>query len=348
MRVGLAQQDDFCLAPLRGVTVHTFRNLHALWFQAPDRAVAPFIPTFSGAKVKPILLRDVDPNLGQRVPLIPQVIGKDVEQLRTLLRAFKAMGYASADLNAGCPYPFVTKKGRGAGLMRDGDAFARMLDAGCAEMPGGFSVKVRLGMDSPDLLLKRMDRINSFPLREVTIHARTARQMYNGTVLLEAFAEASSACLHPVVYNGDLRTRGDYVLLKHRFPGITRWMVGRGVAMDPFLIERIRCEDSKKREVARLKGFLDGYVVASSEELYGPASVLGRMKELWSYLHLSLCQGERVWRSVRICRTMEEYYRVVEGLFATFPGFVADTALSGISGEPVEIGSRGTGLEEQS
>lgn len=333
MRVGLAQ-DDFCLAPLRGVTVRTFRNLHALWFRAPDRAVAPFIPTFAGAKVKPLLLKDVDPDLGQSVPVVPQVIGKDAGQLRTLLQAFKAMGYAAADLNAGCPYPFVTKKGRGAGLMRDADAFARMLEAGCAELPGGFSVKVRLGMDTPDLLLKRMERINSFPLREVTIHARTARQMYEGKVLLEAFAEASSACQHPVVYNGDLRTRADYLRLKARFPGITRWMVGRGVAIDPFLIERLRFDASREREVARLKGFLDDYVAANTEELYGPASVLGRMKELWSYLHLSLCQGERVWRSVRICRTMDEYHRVAEGVFAAFPGFIGDEELGGIDEKP--------------
>ena len=323
-------RDDFCLAPLRGVTVRTFRNLHALWFLPTDRSVAPFIPTFAGAKVKPILLKDVDPELGQSVPVVPQVIGKDPEQLRTLLRSFKALGYTCADLNAGCPWPFVAKKGRGSGLMRDESAFSRMLETGCEEMPGGFSVKVRLGMDKPDLLRQRMDLINSFPLREVAIHARTAKQMYEGRVLLEPFAAALAVCRHPVVYNGDIRTRGDYLRLKARFPGVTRWMIGRGVAMDPFLIERIRNDAAGEREVSRLKGFLDDYVAANAEELYGPVSVLGRMKELWGYLHLSLEQGERVWGSVKICRTLDEYHRVVEGVFQSFPGFVEDEALRGI------------------
>ena len=186
--------DDFCLAPLRGVTVRTFRNLQAQWFAPPDRAVSPFIPTFAGEKVRPVLLKDIDPELGQAVPLVPQVIGKDAGQLRTLLRAFKAMGYACADLNAGCPYPFVVRKGRGAGLMRDADALARMLETGCEELPGGFSVKVRLGMDAPDLLARRMELLNGFPLREVAIHARTAKQMYEGRVRLEAFA-TFPACL---------------------------------------------------------------------------------------------------------------------------------------------------------
>jgi len=323
--------DDFCLAPLRGVTIRTFRNLHALWFQPPDRAVAPFIPTFAGEKVKPILLQDVDPGFGQQIPLVPQVIGKDPEQMRTLLRSFKALGYACADLNAGCPWPFVAKKGRGAGLMRDASAFSRMLEVGCEEMPDGFSVKVRLGLDTPDLLAQRMEVLNAFPLREVTIHARTARQMYEGRVLLEPFERAAALCRHTVVYNGDIRTRGDLLRLKARFPAVARWMIGRGLASDPFLIERIRREGGEAaREPERLKGFLDDYLAVSVGELYGPASVLGRMKELWSYLHLSLRQGERIWRSVRVCRTVEEYRRVAAEVFEAFPGFVDDDVLSGI------------------
>lgn len=322
--------DDLCLAPLRGVTVRAFRNLLATWFVPPDRAVAPFIPTFAGAKVKPVLLQDIDPDFGQDIPLVPQVIGKDPEQMRTLLRSFKALGYACADLNAGCPWPFVTKKGRGAGLLRDADTFARMLEVGCEEMPGGFSVKVRLGLDRPGLLLERMERINAFPLREVAIHARTAKQMYEGRVQLDAFAQALALCKHPVVYNGDIRTRGDFLRLKARFPAVSRWMIGRGVATDPFIVQRIRGGAEAPREACRLKGFLDDYVALATEELCGPASVLGRMKELWGYLHEVLQQGDRVWNGVKICRTLEEYRRVVEDAFKEFPGFVGDEALSGI------------------
>jgi tRNA-dihydrouridine synthase len=324
--------DDLCLAPLRGVTVRTFRNLFAQWFTPPDRAVAPFIPTFAGAKVKPVLLQDIDPDFGQEIPLVPQVIGKDPEQLRTLLRSFKDLGYACADLNAGCPWPFVTKKGRGAGLLRDAAVLARLLEVGCEEMPGGFSIKVRLGLDKPGLLLERLEVLNAFPLREVAVHARTAKQMYEGRVLLEGFAEALARCRHPVVYNGDIRTRGDFLRLKARFPSVTRWMIGRGLAADPFLVQRLRGGAESPREAGRLKGFLDDYLAANEEELYGPASVLGRMKELWGYLHASLRQGERAWNAVKICRTLEEYRRVVEGLFASFPGFVDDAALSGIEG----------------
>lgn len=298
-----------------------FRNVWATWFRSTDRALAPFIPTFAGEKVKPVLLRDVDPAFGQKIPVVPQIIGKDPEQMRTLLRSFKALGFACADLNAGCPWPFVTKKGRGAGLMSDAAAFARMLEVGCEEMPAGFSVKVRLGVGTPDLLAQRMELINAYSLREVTIHARTAKQMYEGEVQLDAFAAAAALCRHPVVYNGDIRTPEDLARLQARFPAVSRWMIGRGVASDPFLVERIRGGTAEARDPQRLKGFLDEYAALSAEELYGPASVLGRMKELWGYLHQSLLQGERVWKTVRVCRTVDEYRRVVDGVFASFPGF---------------------------
>jgi tRNA-dihydrouridine synthase len=305
--------DDVCLAPLRGVTVRAFRNLLAKWFRPTDRAIAPFIPTFAGEKVKPALLRDIDPALGQTIPLVPQVIGKNPAELRTLLRSFKDLGYACADLNAGCPWPFVIKKGRGAGLMRDAAAFAHMLETGCEEMPGGFSVKVRLGVDTPDLLKQRMEMLNGFPLREVAIHARTAKQMYEGTVDLDAFAEAAALCRHPVVYNGDIRTRADFLRLKARFPLVSRWMIGRGLASDPFLMEHIR-GDEGPRDPVRMKGFLDDYLAVSEGELFGPASVLGRLKELWGYLYLPLRDGERLWKTVRVCRTVDEYRRVVDGV----------------------------------
>lgn len=301
--------DTLCLAPLRGVTVRTFRNVHAQYFRAPDRALSPFIATVSGVKIKPALLQDVHPELEQSLPVIPQVIGKAPLQLRTLLKVFKDLGYTCADLNAGCPWPFIVKKSRGAGLMRDERLFAAMLEAGCEEMPGGFSVKVRLGVDKPTLLAERMPLINSFPLREVAIHARTAKQMYEGQVLLDAFEQTYPLCNHPVVYNGDIRTADDMSRLKERFPTITRWMIGRGLAANPFLIEDIRGTKETPRDPARLHAFLEAYLTACEIELHGPTAVLGRMKELWSYLKAYFPQSEALWNRIKICRTLDEYRR---------------------------------------
>lgn len=304
--------DQFILAPLRGVTGRVFRNTLADTFEAPDEAVAPFIPTFAGERVKPALLSDVDRSLEQRIPVIPQVIGKDPAQLATLLRAFRAMGHTRVDLNAGCPWPFVVKKGRGAGLLADETALEAMLAVGCEVMPEGFSVKVRLGVKTADLLASRMELLNRYPLREVTIHPRTAKQMYEGAVDEARFAEAAALCRHPVVYNGDIRSFADWRRLKARFPQVSRWMIGRGLAANPALMESIRAGEDRPFPEDRMRGFLEAYLLATGEELSGRASVLGRMKELWSYLAASFADGDRLWACVKLCRTVDEYRRVLD------------------------------------
>ena len=230
------------LAPLRGVTGLSFRQAFCAHMTGLDGAVAPFIATVAGEKVKPEVLRGIEPAVQPPgLPLIPQVIGKDPGQLRVMLRAMQALGYADVDLNAGCPWPFVAKKGRGSGLLRDEAALAAMLEAGCEVLgPGHFSVKVRLGLDEKTLLLRRLPLIQQFPLRELCVHPRTARQMYEGTVDLDAFARVTERCTLPLVYNGDIRTLADFRRLSERFPQVSRWMLGRGLVANPFLAESIR------------------------------------------------------------------------------------------------------------
>jgi tRNA-dihydrouridine synthase B len=308
--MSMEQPPSLCLAPLRGVTSLVFRRCFTRHFGGFDFAVSPFLTTVAGTRIKATHLADIAPERNRELPLVPQVIGKSAAELRTLLLAIRGLGYTRCDLNAGCPWPMIVKKGRGAGLLRDADALRRMLDAGCDVLPGGFSIKVRLGIDEPGLLLQRMELLNAYPLLEITIHARTARQRYEGQVNLEAFAEALQACRHPVRYNGDIRTAADLNDLKAAFPAVAGWMIGRGAITDPFLPARLR-GDERAPEIARLRAFLDDYAAQSAAELSGPAPLMGRLKELWGYLHAGFEQGERLWRQIRTCRTPDAYRRIL-------------------------------------
>ena len=200
------------LAPLRGVTVRCFRRVFAdvLAEAGFDEAVTPFVSAMPG--VDPLADRELrggpaaEP-AGLRVT--PQFIGKDPASFAFCLRRIREAGYETADLNCGCPFPMVRKKGRGSGLLRTPDTLRRMLEAGCAAMGDGrLSVKARLGVERPDELLSLMPVLNEFPLRFLAVHARTARQMYEGAVNLSALEEIRSAARMPVVANGDLDWRG--------------------------------------------------------------------------------------------------------------------------------------------
>ena len=172
------------LAPLRGVTVRRFRRTFADAIREAGftEAVTPFITANAGVDpIKDRELRRDREGGAEPFAVTPQFIGKDPAAFGECLRRIRDAGYATADLNCGCPFPMVRNKGRGSGLLRTPDVLARMLEAGCEVMgPGALSVKARLGVDHADELLRLMPILNGFPLRFLAVHARTARQMYDG------------------------------------------------------------------------------------------------------------------------------------------------------------------------
>ena len=297
------------LAPLRGVTIRCFREVFADIIREAGftEAVTPFIPAMAGSDpLKDRELRDQGSGIRDResgIRVTPQFIGKDPVALRECLEKVKAAGFETADLNAGCPYPMVRNKGRGSGLLRTPDVLRRMLEAGCEVMGAGkFSLKVRLGVDRSDELWGLMPIINKFPLRYLTVHARTARQMYEGKCDVERLREVEKLAKVPVVRNGDIPMpevsggRGHQVSeVGCQASGIaagSRIMIGRGFVR--WLGTREDCKE-----------LLERYIAASQVELFGDASVLGRMKELISYWK-ELPQWKRRWNVIKICRSVDE------------------------------------------
>jgi len=145
--------------------------------------------------------------------------------------------------------------------------------------------------------------------------------MYEGEVHLDAFAAVYGLLRAPVTYNGDLYTVADFAALRRRFPNISRWMLGRGVVADPFLPAAIRTWESTgvvadSATVEALKAFHDELYARCREELFGPASILGRMKELWGYLHESCEGGTELLRRIQRCHRTEDFERIVAGWFA--------------------------------
>jgi hypothetical protein len=278
------------LAPLRGVTVRCFRRTFAQEIAAAGfvEAVTPFVAANAGAD--PLKDRELKPDPGEPAlpfQVTPQFIGKDPAELKRALERIKDAGFAFADLNCGCPFPMVRNKGRGSGLLRTPDVLAKMLEAGCGTMGAGrFSVKTRLGVDSPGELLALAPLLNSFPLRRVAVHARTARQMYEGDCDWEAFAAFKAASSNPVVRNG-----GDGFPPSGGAPGDA--MCGR-----PFVRHLGRRDDSDE--------LLDRYVCASLAELKSGRAVLGRMKELLAYWS-GIPRWRNVWRAAKISRTLDEF-----------------------------------------
>ena len=290
------------LAPLRGVTIRAFRETFAEAIREAGfvGAFAPFIPANPGIRVNDRLLADLQPFPCDRLagtlalPVVPQVITKHPDAMRTLLRAFRERGFDRADLNAGCPFPMIVRRGRGSGLLRTPEVLEALLAVGCEEMgPGKFSLKVRLGVESPDDLRAFLPRINRYPLAALTVHARTAKQMYAGEVDRARFAEILAESASPVIYNGDASVdRLDEVP-----EGVAGVMVGR--AFVRALGARTDAGD-----------LLRAYIARSREELCGNAPVLGRMKELLTYW-CDVPRWKRLWPVIKLCCTVDELLSLI-------------------------------------
>ena len=315
------------LAPLRGVTLAPFRRLLHDRFGGFDAALAPFAALGAGPNAPPRrLFADVEPAACGGVPTVPQVIGRDPDALRAAAAVLRDMGHARLDLNCGCPWKFVAKKGRGSGLPEDEAAFARMLEAGCEAMPGGFSVKIRLGRRTPDTLERRAALLGSFPLAALVVHPRTGEQMYEGRADEDAFAAVLPRLNAPVVYNGDVATPADALRIWARFPGIAGVMVGRGACANPALFAEIRAafegrpppfSGGEKRE--RIAAFADELAGLYAAASCGPAPLLGRLKELWGYLHASFETGCEGLRRIQRARTPDELFSAVRRLTESRP-----------------------------
>ena len=129
--------------------------------------------------------------------------------------------------------------------------------------------------------------INEFPLRFLTVHARNARQMYDGVCDQKRQAEIIAVSKVPVVVNGDIP-----------FPPLAA-----GAAVFDTMIGRsfIRYLGTRD-DVGEL---LDRYVEASKAELYGERPVLGRMKELMAYWK-ELPRWRRLWPVLKLARSLDE------------------------------------------
>ena len=285
------------LAPLRGVTIRCFRETFAEVIRDAGftEAITPFVAAMPGYDPMRNEELGASKSSNPEIPtfrVTPQFIGKDPEALRRCLERVRCFGYDTADLNCGCPYPMVRNKGRGSGILRTPDVLRRMLEVGCETMgPGRFSVKARLGVDRPDELLKLMPMINAFPLRFLTVHARTARQMYEGSCDVEMVERVEKVAKMPIVINGDIPFPLDSNTQTPKRPD-NSLMVGRS-----FVRYLGRRDDARE--------LLERYIAASRAELCGDHPVLGRMKELIAYWK-DLPAWKRRWPVLKLCRTVDE------------------------------------------
>ena len=150
-------------------------------------------------------------------------------------------------------------------------------------------------------------------MTELIIHPRIQRDFYKNTPDMEAFAKAEERSSHLLCYNGDVFSVEDYERVTKRFPSVERMMLGRGILMNPGLIDEINGKEGVNAK--ELRAFHDEVMEGYLAVMSGERNTLFRMKELWSYLGERFPDGEKALKRLRKATRIPEYQAAVSEVF---------------------------------
>lgn len=297
--------ESIYFAPMEGITTKTFRRVYSRFYHGIDRYYSPFIVVTSDMAFK---RRDKRGILPLEEKLVPQILTNDAEAFAWAARRLADEGYEEINLNAGCPMGTVVSKGKGAGLLKDTDAFERFLD-GIFSHEGlpDISIKTRAGFYDTDEAEKIAGILAGYPFCEVTIHPRAREDFYDGAPDREAFDIIMNRLSCPVCYNGDLFTPEDVENLIVGRSEINRIMLGRGLLIDPSLAEKIKSGEETADDKAVLYDFITCLKQEYQSELSGDRDVLFKLKEIWSYLGRNFPDHEKSLKEIRKCTSLSQY-----------------------------------------
>ena len=172
-------------------------------------------------------------------PLAIQIFGSEPAAMAEAARMVEAAGADLVDVNFGCPVRKVTKTGAGATLLDDPDRACGIVEAMVEAVSVPVTVKMRRGLeDGSRTCLEVGPRLVEAGAASLTLHPRSARQMYTGEADHSLTAELAELVDVPVVASGDItsRARAHAVLAT---TGAAAVMVGRGAQGNPWALRQI-------------------------------------------------------------------------------------------------------------
>jgi nifR3 family TIM-barrel protein len=194
----------------------------------------------------------------------------------------EAVGADIVDVNFGCPVKKVTRTGAGAHLLEDPDSACRIVGAIADSVDVPVTVKLRRGVrNGSRACLELGPRLVDAGAASLTLHPRSAEQMYTGTADHELTAELVSLVDVPVVASGDVtsRARAQAVLAT---TGAEAVMVGRGAQGNPWALREIVDGDGSRPSREEVAAELVLFIRETVREL-GERRASGFLKKFYGW-----------------------------------------------------------------
>ncbi len=260
-------------------------------------------------------------------PLAVQIFGSEPAVMAEAARMVEDAGADIVDLNFGCPVRKVTKTGAGATLLEDPERASRIVGAVAAAISLPVTVKMRRGLaDGSRAALAAGPQLVDAGAASLTLHPRSARQMYTGTADHSLTTELVELVDVPVVASGDVTSRARAQELLDE-TGCAAVMVGRAAQGNPWAVGEIagerENEPSREEVVAELVLFMRATVRELDER-----RATGFLKKFYGW-YLGRGRFPKPFKQELV--QLPTLADVEERLFAVAPGAVA--ALARLEGE---------------
>jgi tRNA-dihydrouridine synthase B len=253
-------------------------------------------------------------------PLAVQIFGSEPSVMAEAARMVEDAGADLVDINFGCPVRKVTKTGAGATLLEDPARACAVVAAVADAVSVPVTVKMRRGLaNGSRSCLDLGPQLVEAGAESLTLHPRSAKQMYTGEADHSLTAELVSLVDVPVVASGDVTSRGRAQAILAT-TGAAAVMVGRAAQGNPWalreIIEGEAEQPSREEVVAELILFMRETV----KEL-GEQRATGFLKKFYGW-YLGRGRFPRPFKQELV--QLETLDEVEQRLLAAAPGAAED------------------------
>ncbi|BAZ16086.1 transcriptional regulator [Calothrix sp. NIES-4071] len=302
------------LAPMQDVTNLWFMKVIAE-YGSPDYYFTEYFRVNETSRLNRNILASITENDTGR-PVFAQMIGESIPDLVRTAKELCRYNIAGVDLNMGCPAPRIYRKNVGGGLLREPEKVNRILgELRQAVNDKPLTVKMRVGFENTDTFYDILDLINYHSIDLLSLHGRTVKEMYHGTVKYDLIAEAVRYVNCPVLANGNIysATTALEVLDKTGAAGV---MVGRWAIGNPWIFSQIRQalrgEAITSVPLVEVYNYINRLWQAPAAENFPQRARIGYIKMFLNYVALLVDANGHFLRLMRQAQTEVELFEVCE------------------------------------
>jgi tRNA-dihydrouridine synthase B len=308
-----SQEPFLALAPMQDVTDLAFWRV-IVPFGGADVYWTEYFRVHNDSRLERWILDSITQNPTGR-PVVAQMIGNDVTALVRVARELQQYPIAAIDLNLGCPAPVVYRKCAGGGLLREPKRIDAILGGLRDAVTIPFTVKTRLGFDSPAEFDDLLALFARHDIDLLTVHARTVLQMYRPGVRYDLIAQAARSLRCPVLANGNVHS-AEQALAVLAQTGARGLMIGRGAIRNPWLFSQIRqrqrgemvTSPSGRDVLAYIRQLWESQVTPDATE----TAQVQRLKKFMNFIGEGVPPAEQFLHEIRRVATRYDFFRVCE------------------------------------